>query len=93
MRTAYNLKTLNTANQLRGRGSSTNMNVLPTNMCADQSRTFKLILPRYKETRWKMFTDKWRDRQTNGWTAKQRHTIICPVYKGLIQKYELYCIN
>jgi len=40
-----------------------------------------------------MLTDKWRDRQTNGWTANEPHTIICPAYKELIQKYEFYCIN
>ena len=54
-----------------------------------------LILPRNKgrKTHLKMLTDKWRDRQTNGWTTNERRTIICLVHRRLIQKYELYCIN
>jgi len=44
------------------------------------------------KTHEKMLTDQWRDRQTNGWAANERHT-ICSICKGLMQKYELYCIN
>ena len=30
---------------------------------------------------------------TDNWRADERHTIIVRLYKGLIQKYEFYCIN